>query len=848
MKLKQSGASKKIKTIKTIPCPHCNKSFAPKSLSRHVKSVHLKIVHECDLCQQRFTRKSNLDEHKKSHYEEKKEYICLHCDKTYSSRDTLGRHVRNTHFKCYTCKQTFINKSLLLQHKHAESKEEDKSKKSHAQFDVEKKEVYCPQCDKTFASNDNLSRHVRQFHLTINHKCEICHQTYTRKCDLIEHKKSHAKSLDKIEILAQSNYMSINSCNNIEYRNNVAGEEERNIAKSGSYQGKEQSESKPTMKLTEKCPCPHCDSSFAHLKNLRKHIREFHPDSDHTCDLKEHQNFHIESNREDKVNRTEIQMTEKRPCRHCDLTFSSNWTLRRHMLRKHDISITEINDEKSGMFKDLTSLSSLTTKFAGSKEGKISDQNQMSLSPFQCNRCLKILASSKALKKHLTFCLQFPCDHCEYKFSHGLHLKTHKRTAHGIKEFHCSMCTASFGYSRHLRRHYQEVHKIDENDTEDLMRNKDGNTHTSKRRRETTDVSEETVKPSKRLKGEQDCAFNADDFSGNSQSAVKRLGRASKKSARESIKRAAHKDDSDDDPFQDLDDSDLDKDFNVDDKDLSASDEDDSLSEEENAVHVDNGVSEEEDAVHEDNDLVHHKNVAALYEQDVDMQEYDALVTKVNKTVHDKDDLVLDKDKAVHEKSDAFHVEEHCEKDSLVHEYVLEKHDAVHDVEDPLNIKNSAVHNEHDNALYEGENDKKCSSHDNHIIFDSEIIGDPDNSVILELVPQAQSPTFDSGIEILEALNKSPVKKTDEKKDGAENGNAANSPFTISVKAFAKCEHLEKSELRTKDSAECRRCLKQVSSEKRRLHDSECKSFTCHHCEQTFQHETGTPYVGIYIF
>ncbi|KAG2749959.1 hypothetical protein P692DRAFT_20452042 [Suillus brevipes Sb2] len=43
----------------------CNKELNKENLSRHVEERHLRIMHPCDTCNKTFTRKYNLNHHRK---------------------------------------------------------------------------------------------------------------------------------------------------------------------------------------------------------------------------------------------------------------------------------------------------------------------------------------------------------------------------------------------------------------------------------------------------------------------------------------------------------------------------------------------------------------------------------------------------------------------------------------------------------------------------------------------------------------------------------------------------------------------------------------------------------------
>ena len=54
----------------------------------------------------------------------------------------------------------------------------------------------CDLCNKSFARQKELGRHVRIVHENQRHECGICHQLFTRKYTLTKHKKLHDKVIN----------------------------------------------------------------------------------------------------------------------------------------------------------------------------------------------------------------------------------------------------------------------------------------------------------------------------------------------------------------------------------------------------------------------------------------------------------------------------------------------------------------------------------------------------------------------------------------------------------------------------------------------------------------------------
>ncbi|XP_049883283.1 zinc finger protein 93-like isoform X1 [Pectinophora gossypiella] len=116
-------------------CQACDKSFLKrKDLVHHTKKFHLMDrPHECDVCENKYFSKSELNKHMLSHTGVR-EYQCAVCLKSYVRKATLREHMRihenDRRFKCEACGQAFIQKCSWKSHmksRHGEIMLEDKA-------------------------------------------------------------------------------------------------------------------------------------------------------------------------------------------------------------------------------------------------------------------------------------------------------------------------------------------------------------------------------------------------------------------------------------------------------------------------------------------------------------------------------------------------------------------------------------------------------------------------------------------------------------------------------------------------------------------------------------------------
>ena len=145
---------------KELQCKTCNKFFTRKqSLSRHITFVHEgKKPFKCGTCEIFFPYKSSLAQHISLVHEGNRPLECPSCDTRFSKSGNLYSHIRAVHegirpFKCNTCGLSFPQKGTLSRH----------FENMHGGKDVVRA-LKCPKCDATFTQKYNLNRHMECVH------------------------------------------------------------------------------------------------------------------------------------------------------------------------------------------------------------------------------------------------------------------------------------------------------------------------------------------------------------------------------------------------------------------------------------------------------------------------------------------------------------------------------------------------------------------------------------------------------------------------------------------------------------------------------------------------------------
>ncbi|XP_030760250.1 oocyte zinc finger protein XlCOF6-like isoform X2 [Sitophilus oryzae] len=330
----------------TFACAHCDKKYTTKYfLRRHLEDNHMdsrsKNLHKCSICGYQTRRVEHFRQHQNIHLtlEERQMFACAHCDKKYTTKYFLRRHLEDNHIssrsknprknnhKCSTCGYQTRDKTQLQRHQ-----------KIHLAPD-ERQLFACPHCDKKYTEKGRL-----KFHLDANHidsrskaarkniyKCSICGYQTPLISRLQQHQKIHL-ARDERQLFAcahcDKKYTEKRRLKfhlhskHIDSRSKEAELKVHKCAICGF-----QTPDKCIFHRHEKIHiaradrqlfvCAHCDTRYTTIQTLRRHLEKKHIDARHKkihFPLKDRQLF---------------------ACTHCDKRYTRKQTLRRHLEKKH---------------------------------------------------------------------------------------------------------------------------------------------------------------------------------------------------------------------------------------------------------------------------------------------------------------------------------------------------------------------------------------------------------------------------------------------------------------------------------------------------------------------------------
>ena len=164
-------------------------SYNPNDVTEEPKKKH---PFKCDICDKLFSSKSNLKKHIDTIHLKLNSHNCEECGKTFSQKGNLKYHVNTVHlkikpYKCDECYKTFSSKQDLKRHKDA--------------VHLKLKPFKCDECGISFATAGNLRTHINHVHHP--YKCKYCEELFDDEDSLDGHVSLVHKNFNDDSILTK---------------------------------------------------------------------------------------------------------------------------------------------------------------------------------------------------------------------------------------------------------------------------------------------------------------------------------------------------------------------------------------------------------------------------------------------------------------------------------------------------------------------------------------------------------------------------------------------------------------------------------------------------------------------
>ncbi|XP_072919607.1 zinc finger and BTB domain-containing protein 41-like [Hemitrygon akajei] len=392
---------------KTLQCPKCDKCFDRIGKYECHTRVHTgEKPFECDICNQRYSTKSNLTAHRKKHNSQaafqRKEQKCPFCNKLHASKKTLAKHVKRFHpdniqefftarkkrseaWRCDVCNKTFTRRPHL---------------EEHMILHTQDKPFKCSYCEEHFKSRFARLKHQEKFHLG-PFPCDICGRQFNDTGNLKRHIECTHGGKRKWTCLICGKSV----------RERTTLKEHLRI----------HSGEKPHL-------CSICGQSFRHGSSYRLHLRVHHDDKRYECE--ECGKTFIRHDHLTKHRRTHSG-EKAHQCEECGKCFG-----RRDHLSVHYRSV-HLGEKVWQKYKATLHQCEVCKKeFKGKSSLDMHFRTHSGEKPYKCQVCNQAFRIQKTLTKHMVThsdARPFNCHHCNATFKRKDKLKYHMDHVHGNK-------------------------------------------------------------------------------------------------------------------------------------------------------------------------------------------------------------------------------------------------------------------------------------------------------------------------------------------------------------------------------------------------------------------------------
>ena len=319
-------------------------------------------MYVCDICQKEFSMRCSMNRHKREYHMKEGRYgpvKCPHCGMESVNKRSLAEHIKSMHdnikYNCEVCQASLTSEYSLLRHKREVHGDTTTTISTGKQFD-------CQFCGKQLSTKAKLTKHVERFHEDgLTHDAPI-----GRMIGRVLWKDKEKTASNKAVICPQCGHKSASPRHLKQHIKNMHSETDK-LEEGSEPVCKECGKVFPDARLLRIHVkhtherhlhvqiCPYCAKEHIDLK---KHIREYHPDGNNDIFCKEcdilvphmdwrmhKEKFHGQGGKREICPHCGIMATKEHieykhmrdpvPCDICGVTLKNKRALRNHKSKVH---------------------------------------------------------------------------------------------------------------------------------------------------------------------------------------------------------------------------------------------------------------------------------------------------------------------------------------------------------------------------------------------------------------------------------------------------------------------------------------------------------------------------------